>query len=68
LPVVATPLPALADVDGVATAAGADGLAALLERALADDGPAARAERSRAAAAHSWDARLEQIGEAVAAL
>jgi glycosyltransferase involved in cell wall biosynthesis len=68
LPVVATPLPALAEVDEVATAADADGLAALLERALADDRPAARAARSRAAAAHSWDARLEQIGEAVAAL
>ncbi len=65
LPVVATPLPALADVEEVATAAGAGGLARLLDAALADDGPERRAERSRAAAHHSWDARLGQIAVAI---
>jgi len=68
LPVVATPLPALADVSEVATAPDAQGIAALLERELAADTPERRAERSRAAAAHSWDRRLEEIAAAVRAL
>jgi glycosyltransferase involved in cell wall biosynthesis len=68
LPVVATPLPALAEVHEVATAEDADGIARLLDAALADDGPGRRAARSRAAAANSWDRRLEQIAEAVAAV
>ena len=68
LPVVATPLPALAEVDEIATAADAAGLARALETALAADGAQARADRSRAAAAHSWEARLEEIRRAVAAL
>jgi glycosyltransferase involved in cell wall biosynthesis len=66
LPVVATPLPALAGIDAVATAPAAGPLAALLDAALAGDTPVARAQRSRAAAGHSWDARLEQIAAAVA--
>jgi glycosyltransferase involved in cell wall biosynthesis len=68
LPVVATPLPALADVAEVATAGDADTLAGLLDAALADDGPEQRAARSRAAASHSWDRRLEEIAAAVAAV
>jgi hypothetical protein len=40
----------------------------LLEEALASNGPMARAERSRAAAAHSWEQRLLEIAEAIAAL
>jgi glycosyltransferase involved in cell wall biosynthesis len=68
LPVVATPLPALAEVADVATAADAQAIAELLERALAEDGPEQRAQRSRAAASHSWDQRLEEIAIAVAAL
>jgi len=66
LPVVATPLPALAGVAEVATAADAAGIAALLDAALADDGPERRVERSRAAASHSWERRLEEIAAAVA--
>ena len=50
LPVVATPLPALADVAEVATAPDAQGIAELLDEALAGDSPERRAERSRAAA------------------
>jgi len=61
LPVASTPLPALDGVGGVLTAADAPGMVALLSRALAEDSPAARRERSSAAHAHSWDARLEEI-------
>jgi glycosyltransferase involved in cell wall biosynthesis len=68
LPVIATPLPALANVADVLSASDASGFAALLDEALASDSPQRRAERSRAAAAHSWDQRLREIAEAVAAL
>jgi glycosyltransferase involved in cell wall biosynthesis len=68
LPVVATPLPALAEVAEVSTAVDAQDMASLLDRALAEDGPERRAERSRAAAAHSWDGRVEEIAAAVGAL
>ena len=68
LPVVATPLPALKDLDDVRIAADAPGVAGLLEEALAADSPERRAERSRAAAAHSWHQRLEEIAVAIEAL
>jgi glycosyltransferase involved in cell wall biosynthesis len=68
LPVVATELPSIAGVAEVAAAPDAPGLAALLDDALAHDDPAARAARSRAAEAHSWDARLAQIAAAIEAL
>jgi glycosyltransferase involved in cell wall biosynthesis len=68
LPVVATPLPALAKVADVLTAADAQSIAELLDEALAEDSPERRAERSRAAASHSWDRRLEEIATAIAAL
>ncbi|MGO9319789.1 MAG: glycosyltransferase [Solirubrobacteraceae bacterium] len=68
LPVVATPLPALANVPDVLTATDAEGIARLLDEALAQDGPERRAARSRAAAAHSWDRRLEEIAAAIDAL
>ncbi len=66
LPVVATPLPALAEVAEVATAPDAEGIAGLLDTALAGDSPERRAERSRAATAHSWERRLEEVAAAVA--
>jgi glycosyltransferase involved in cell wall biosynthesis len=68
LPVLATPLPALAGVAGVATAHDAQGIAALLDETLAEDSPERRAERSRGAAFHSWNRRLEEIARAIAAL
>jgi glycosyltransferase involved in cell wall biosynthesis len=68
LPVIATPLPALADVAGVHTAEDAEGIVRLLEQALGEDSPERRAERSRMAAAHSWDQRLQEIAAAIAAL
>jgi glycosyltransferase involved in cell wall biosynthesis len=68
LPVVATELPSIAAVAEVARASDAGGLAALLDDALAHDDPARRAERSRAAEAHSWVARLAQVATAIEAL
>jgi glycosyltransferase involved in cell wall biosynthesis len=68
LPVIATPLPALAGVAGVRSASDAADMVALIEQALAQDSPACRAERSRAAAANSWERRLQEIATAIAAL
>ncbi len=68
LPVVATPLPALAGVADVATASDASGLASLLDEAIAADDPEQRAARSRRAASHSWDRRLEEIATAIGEL
>jgi glycosyltransferase involved in cell wall biosynthesis len=65
LPVVATPLPALDGLAGIATAPDAPGMAALLDEALAEDNPARRVERSRAAASHSWERRLQEIAAAI---
>jgi glycosyltransferase involved in cell wall biosynthesis len=65
LPVVATPLPALAGVGEVASAPDAEGIVGLLDRALAEDDPERRRARSRAAAAHSWDTRLQEIATAI---
>jgi glycosyltransferase involved in cell wall biosynthesis len=66
LPVVATPLPSLADIEGVALAEGAEGFAAAIVRALAEDSPQRRATRSSSAAGHSWEARLGEIDEVLA--
>ncbi len=68
LPVVATPLPALAEVPEVAKAADADGISRLIDEALAADGIEVRAARSQAAIGHSWERRLQEISEAIAAL
>ena len=68
LPVIATPLPALAGIEGVSSAGDAAGIAALIDAALASDRPELRAQRSRAAAAHSWDRRLREIAAAIDAL
>lgn len=61
LPVLSTPLPALEDVGDVETVSGAAELAVALERELAADGAERRLTRSRAAASHSWEARIEEI-------
>jgi glycosyltransferase involved in cell wall biosynthesis len=68
LPVIATPLPALAGIDGVATAADAGGITELIEQALRDDSREHRLERSRSAAANSWDLRIQEIAAAIDAL
>jgi glycosyltransferase involved in cell wall biosynthesis len=61
LPVVTTPLPALAGTNGVAVAADAPATVAAVERALAEDGHTARCTRSRAVLGNSWEARLDEI-------
>jgi glycosyltransferase involved in cell wall biosynthesis len=68
LPVIATPLPALAGIAEVASAPDASGIAELLDRELAQDSADRRAARSSAAARNSWDRRLEEIAVAIAAL
>ena len=67
LPVVATPLPSLAGVEGIEVADGAEAFAAALDAALAADSPRRAARRSRLADGHSWEARLAEIESAVAA-
>ena len=61
VPVVSSPLPALAHVDEVAKAADAAGMASLLDEAVADDEPASRRERSARVEDHSWEARVDQL-------
>jgi glycosyltransferase involved in cell wall biosynthesis len=68
LPVVATPLPSLREIDAVTCAPDAQGVTRLLDEALAQNTPERRRERSRAAAAHSWEGRIEQIATAIDAL
>jgi glycosyltransferase involved in cell wall biosynthesis len=65
LPVLATPLPALEGVDGVERVADAAALIAAAEREFELDGPQRRRQRSDAAAAHSWEARIEEIEAAL---
>jgi hypothetical protein len=66
LPVVATPLPALEGLAEVITATDAKATAAALDGLLQADTPERRARRSRAAAVHSWEARLAEIATALA--
>lgn len=68
LPVVTTPLPALANVANIASAPDAAGIARLLDTALAEDSPDLREARSRHAASHSWERRIQEIAAAIAAL
>jgi glycosyltransferase involved in cell wall biosynthesis len=65
LPVVATDLPSLSEIDGIATASDAQGIAKLLDEALAQDSPQGKAERSRSAQTHSWDGRIAEIATAI---
>ena len=65
LPVTATRLPSLAGVDGISFAATAGGFAECIEAHLDEDSGEKRSERSRLAAAHSWDARLAEIDAAL---
>jgi glycosyltransferase involved in cell wall biosynthesis len=66
LPVVATPLPSLRGVDGIAFAGDAAAMVARLDELLSTDSPEARRERSALAASHSWETRLEEIDAALA--
>ena len=64
VPVVATGLPALDGIDGVELVAGERATVAALQRALGEPADRRRA-RSEAARAHSWEARLAEIGAAL---
>jgi glycosyltransferase involved in cell wall biosynthesis len=68
LPVIATPLPALAGLEEVSSASDAASMIGLIESELAADDLERRAERSRKAHAHSWEQRLQDIAEAIGAL
>lgn len=68
LPVVATPLPSLAGMSEIITGACAQEIAAQIDLALEDGSIERRRERSQQATAHSWEARLEQIADGVAAV
>lgn len=61
LPVLAAPLPALEGVEAIETVADARQLVEAAERELAVDSPERRRRRSAEAAAHSWEARIEEI-------
>lgn len=65
LPVFSTPLPALKDVVEVDSSPTAAEMVAAIEEELARDGAERRSERSRAAGAHSWQARIEEIEAAL---
>jgi glycosyltransferase involved in cell wall biosynthesis len=61
VPVISTPLPALAGVEDIAFAADADEMVHAIEAALAADDPARRRARSARASEHSWERRLAEI-------
>jgi glycosyltransferase involved in cell wall biosynthesis len=65
LPVVATGLPALAGVEGVALVGSVESTVAAIERALASNSPEHRRALSDAARGRSWEARLAEIGAAL---
>jgi glycosyltransferase involved in cell wall biosynthesis len=66
LPVVATGLPALEGVQDIALVDGIAETVAALERALRENAPERRRARSAGALSHSWEARLAEIGAALA--
>jgi len=66
-PVVTTPLPALAAVPDVARAATGAEFAARLQEVMEADTPQERRRRSDAVQSHSFEARIEQIGEVLGA-
>jgi glycosyltransferase involved in cell wall biosynthesis len=68
LPVVATALPALADVQDVIAAPDHASFIASLERELAADDRVHREARSHRAREHSWQARLREIADAIEGL
>ncbi len=65
IPVASTPLPAMADTEGVRFAADAAGLVQALEEEMEADSPERRLARSQAASRYSWEARLDEIEDAL---
>jgi glycosyltransferase involved in cell wall biosynthesis len=68
LPTVATPLPAIREVEGISFAETAADMVHELETAIRDDSEQARQDRSRLARSHSWETRLDDIDRAVGEL
>ncbi|MGA2924494.1 MAG: glycosyltransferase [Solirubrobacteraceae bacterium] len=66
LPIVASGLPSLQGVGDVTLAGGVDEAVGAIERALSEDSIDRRRARSAAARGHSWEARLAEIGAALA--
>ncbi|MGB9593743.1 MAG: glycosyltransferase, partial [Anaerolineae bacterium] len=66
-PVVSTPIPAAVAFSQWVTIAERERFAEAVEAAMAQDDEAARAERRRVAAQHSWEARVEFIAAQLAA-
>jgi glycosyltransferase involved in cell wall biosynthesis len=65
LPVIASGLPSLSDVEDVVLVDGVDAAIAAIERALSSDSPERRRARSEAVRGNSWEARLAEIGAAI---
>ena len=65
LPVCATRLPALEGVAALSVVDGVGEMAEAVEAALSEDSSERRAERSLAASAHSWEARIREIEAAL---
>jgi glycosyltransferase involved in cell wall biosynthesis len=65
LPVISTPLPSLSRVEGITLADSAAGFEEAVARELRDNSGPRRGERQLLAEAHSWERRLDEIGELV---
>jgi glycosyltransferase involved in cell wall biosynthesis len=65
LPVVASGLPALIDVEHVTLVDGVNAMVAAIDLALTEDTPELRRARSDQARGHSWEARLAEIRAAL---
>lgn len=66
LPIVSTPIPAVAPfADWVLVAAEADSTIAAIGQALADDAPERRRRQQEIARLHTWDNRLERMSAAI---
>ncbi|MCS7038849.1 MAG: glycosyltransferase [Caldilineales bacterium] len=66
LPIVATPIPAVAPfADLVFVAADPEGTMAAIVQALADDSPERRRRQQEVARQHTWDNRLERMSAAI---
>lgn len=65
LPVVASGVRALEGVEGVEVVEGLDQALRAIERALREDSPERRRDRSKSVREHSWEARLDEIAAAL---
>lgn len=68
LPVASTPLASLVDIPDVQVGENAGELALVLDELLSADSDAERQRRSRAAASHSWESRMNDLAIAIGQL